>query len=83
MSFTIRVQLFAVARQLAGQESVSVQMPEGATVADLRRELAVQQPPLAGIVAHLNFAVDASYAGESSPITENAEVACIPPVSGG
>lgn len=79
----VQLQLFAVARQLVGSGSVAVQLPEGGTVADLRRALAVQCPELADIVRHVNFAVNAGYASDATPIGENAEVACIPPVSGG
>jgi molybdopterin converting factor small subunit len=81
MKATIKV--FALARQLAGQESLAVDLPPGATVADLRQAIAEQYPALADLVAHALFAVNADYAGDAIPIPAEAELACIPPVSGG
>jgi molybdopterin converting factor small subunit len=81
MKATVRV--FALARQLAGQESLVVDLPPGATVADLRRAMAEQYPTLADLVAHALFAVNAQYAADVTPIPAAADLACIPPVSGG
>jgi molybdopterin converting factor small subunit len=75
--------LFAVAKQFAGRESVEVELEEGATVAMLRKALAAQVPSLAAILPRVMFAVNARYAAESDPIAADAEIACIPPVSGG
>jgi molybdopterin converting factor subunit 1 len=79
----VRVQLFAAARQLAGHEAVDVEVPQGATVGQLRAALAAQVPPLAGLARQMLFAVDAEYAADSRPIPPAADVAAIPPVSGG
>jgi molybdopterin converting factor subunit 1 len=79
----VRVKLFAVARQLAGCEVAAVQLPEGATVAHLREKLTEQYPNLAGLSTHLVFAIDAEYANDDSLVPDSAEIACIPPVSGG
>jgi molybdopterin converting factor small subunit len=81
MKATVRV--FALARQLAGQESLVVDLPSGATVADLRRAIADQYPALAGLVVHTLFAVNTQYAVDDTPIPADADLACIPPVSGG
>ncbi|MCU0874664.1 MAG: MoaD/ThiS family protein [Pirellulaceae bacterium] len=77
------VRVFALARQLAGRESLVVDLPPGATVADLRRAIADQHPALAGLVAQALFAVNADYATDATPISAGADLACIPPVSGG
>ncbi len=77
------VKVFALARQLAGQDSVAVDLPPGATVADVRRAMADQHPALADLVAHALFAINAQYAGDATPIPAAADLACIPPVSGG
>ena len=79
----ISIQLFAVAKELAGCEAVEVELPKGATVADLRQALVAGAPALAGILGQLKFAVDEEYAAEQAPLREGAKVACIPPVSGG
>jgi molybdopterin synthase sulfur carrier subunit len=80
---TVRVQLFAVARQLAGADAVDVPLSPGATVADLRRDLATRFPALAALAGRVLFAVNAEYADDQTRIPPDAEVACIPPVSGG
>ena len=43
----LRVRLFARARDLAGADHVAVELPAGATVADLRARLVAQYPRLA------------------------------------
>jgi len=79
----VRVRLFAVAKQVAGRESVEIDLPEGATIAQLRDQLGARVPLLAGIVGQMMFAVDVQYANDQTPIPPGADVACIPPVSGG
>jgi len=79
----IVVQLFAGARELAGARQVEVELPCPATVAQLRTALEAATPALAPLLQHALFSIDASYASDETPIPENAEVACIPPVSGG
>jgi len=79
----VRVRLFAVAKQVAGRESVEIDLPEGASIAQLRDQLGARVPPLAGIVGQMMFAVDVQYANDQTPIPPGADVACIPPVSGG
>ena len=56
---------------------------QGATVADLRRQLATRVPPLSGLLRHMMFAIDAQYVSADALLPPDAEVACIPPVSGG
>lgn len=79
----ISIQLFAVAKELARCEAVEVELPLGATVADLRQALVAGVPALTGILGQLKFAIDEEYAAEGTPLCEGAKVACIPPVSGG
>ncbi len=79
----IRVRLFALAKQAAGRHSVDVDLPEGATIAQLRCQLGAQMPQLSGLMAQMMFAVNTQYADDDTTIPSNAEVACIPPVSGG
>ena len=79
----VRVQLFAIAKDLAGRSAVDLELPEPATVADLRQALAEAVADLRPIARHLSFAVNADYALDVTKIPFGAEVACIPPVSGG
>lgn len=79
----VRVLLFARARELANCESVSVELPAIATVADLRTLLASQIPALASLLASSAIAVNREFADDSAALRENDEIALIPPVSGG
>ena len=79
----LRIKLFAIARQRLGRDEVEVTLPTSATAADLRRVLAEQFPALANILPHIRIAINSSYAADSTVIPAGAEVALIPPVSGG
>jgi molybdopterin converting factor subunit 1 len=80
---TVTVRLFARARDLAGADALSVELPAGATAADLRRRLAAQCPRLAPLLERSALAVDDEFADEDQPLREGSEIALLPPVSGG
>lgn len=79
----VRVRLFAASRELCGTRAIDLNLADGATIADLRQALAAKAPPLSKIMPQLMFAVGTQYADDKTPLTAGAEVACIPPVSGG
>lgn len=79
----IQVRLFAVAKELSGQDAVVVELPEGSSVSHLRKQLALQVPALAAVLPGVLFAVGTDYAGDDAVLASGDEVACIPPVSGG
>ena len=79
----VHVRLFAIARQLAHQDDLEVDLPDSATLGDLRATLGRLFPPLAPVLPLVLFALNTEYADDNTPIPANSEVACIPPVSGG
>jgi molybdopterin converting factor subunit 1 len=79
----INVKLFAAARELAGSDSVEIDLPAGATIASLREELMERLPRAGEILSRSLFAIDCEYAADDTTVQQHAEVACIPPVSGG
>ncbi|MCC7420493.1 MAG: MoaD/ThiS family protein [Planctomycetaceae bacterium] len=79
----IAVKLFARARDLAGTESMTVDIPAEGTVASLRGAMREVCPALAPLTPHLFVAINAQYAGDTVTIRPSDEVACFPPVSGG
>ncbi len=79
----VQVMLFAAARQSVGDDVIEVRLQDSATVRDLRCRIVQQFPSLAPWEPHLLFAVDQQFATDDRPLTENAEIACFPPVSGG
>jgi molybdopterin converting factor subunit 1 len=79
----VTVRLFALARQRAGRAEVSLELPEPATVADLRQALGAAFPDLAPLLPAVRIAVAAEYADDDQEIRPGVELAVIPPVSGG
>jgi molybdopterin converting factor subunit 1 len=79
----VRVKLFAAARQQVGREVVHVELPDSATVADLRARLAAEFPALQSDASLLLVAVNHQYATDDVLLTADAEIAGFPPVSGG
>ncbi len=77
------MKLFAAAREAAGAGEVAIDVPDAATVADLERALVAQLPNLAGIVSHARWAVNMAFVAKDAKISPDAEIALIPPVSGG
>jgi molybdopterin converting factor subunit 1 len=77
------VKLFAIAKQLAGTETVCCELTEPATVKELRAAILEQYPALTDVIEHVLFAIDTEYADDHATIRQGAEIACIPPVSGG
>jgi len=79
----VAVRLFARARDLACLDVLEVVLPDGATVADLRRAVAKITPALADLLARSALAINEEFADDDVVIPPKAEVALIPPVSGG
>ena len=80
---TVTVHLFAGARDAVGRPTVTVDLPDGATVGGLRSVVAAQFPALAAVLARSAVAVNQEYAEDAGVISPGDEVAVIPPVSGG
>ncbi len=77
------VHLFARARDLAGTGCLRVLLSEHATVAELRRRLKEAAPALGGLLEHCAVAVNNEWADDATMLSPDAEVALLPPVSGG
>jgi molybdopterin converting factor subunit 1 len=79
----MRVLFFARARDLAGVAAINITMPAGTTVGDLRRRLTADYPRLAGLLPDCAIAVDEEFADDDRGVSADAEIAVLPPVSGG
>src|SRR3954447_12066357 len=75
-SVVVTVRLFAGLRERAGSDRVQVELPDGARVSDLLAAMDVA--PRSCVVA-----INREYADEAAPVSEDDEVALMPPVSGG
>lgn len=81
MQFCVR--LFARARDVVGQDVALVDLPPGATVADLRRSLGADYPQLKSLLERSALAINNEFVGESIEVIPGSEIALLPPVSGG
>jgi molybdopterin synthase catalytic subunit len=82
----VRARLYALFREAAGTDSLSVAVPAGSTVRDLWGYAQAAYPGLeraAGLVASTAFAVNDTWARPDQPLHDGDEVAFLPPVSGG
>jgi MoaE-MoaD fusion protein len=79
----IRVVAFATAAEALGGGEREVDLAAGATVGDLRSTLEGAHPALVPLWPRLAVAVDGRLAPPEAPLAEGAEVALLPPVSGG
>jgi molybdopterin converting factor subunit 1 len=79
----MNVLLFARARDLIGADRIDVEIPEPATVGALRQALIQRYPNLAGLMEKSAFAINDEFGEDGTQIPAGAEVALLPPVSGG
>ena len=79
---TVLVLLVARYREAAKASSVEVEVPPGATLADVWSQLRVRIPGLSRDERPL-FSCDRVYAREDRAIAGDEEIAVFPPVSGG
>ena len=83
MTVDIHVVAFATAADALGGGERDVTLPDGATVADLRRLLEEAHPALVPHWPRLAVAIDGRLVGAEAELPDGCEVALLPPVSGG
>lgn len=79
----VSILFFASLKERAGTARTTLQLPVGATVADLKRTLAEQLPGLAGTLSNTVVSINQEFAFDGDTLPDGAEVAIFPPVSGG
>jgi molybdopterin converting factor subunit 1 len=79
----VSLLLFASLREAVGERMLSLELDDGATVADLKERLARDYPRLGPILPRVVCAIDDEYVAFEERLRDGAEVALIPPVSGG
>ena len=77
----VRVLPFGILKESLGSDPFALDLPGGATVADLVARLGVQAPAVESL--GIAVSVNAEYADRSQVLRENDEVGLLPPVSGG
>jgi molybdopterin synthase catalytic subunit len=79
----VRTLFFATYRDLAGTDELAVELPAGARVADLVRQLRTGGTALSSLPEMPVVAVNMDYAPAATALRDGDEVALIPPVAGG
>jgi molybdopterin converting factor subunit 1 len=79
----VKLLFFASSRSITGDKELTWDIPENATVGDMKKELGLQYPKLVGMENILSIAVNAEYVDDSIVLSDGDEIAFIPPVSGG
>jgi molybdopterin synthase catalytic subunit len=79
----VNVRLFAGLREAVGAREVTIEIPEDASVAELKARLGSAYPAVQPMLERAVCAIDDEYVATDERVREGAEVALIPPVSGG
>jgi molybdopterin converting factor subunit 1 len=79
---TIRVLAFGVVREIFDNISIEIKLDSGFDVRRLKSALEERFPRLQKLGSYM-IAVNKEYAGDELQLSEQDEVAIIPPVSGG
>ena len=83
----LTILLFAtlkdIDKDIAPDGQLAVEVPDGARVADVWEAAIARAPQLQKWRNHARMAVNQSYAGDDEIVPDGAEIALIPPVSGG
>jgi len=79
----VRVLFFGTLKDVAGKSSDMADLEEGASVADVLAHYQAHFPCLKELLPSLALAVNQEYAGPSTKLKDDDEIALLPPVSGG
>ncbi len=79
----VTVRLFALIREKAGTDSLSLDLPAGADVKQAVEAIRHRHPALEPYLDNLRFSLDMDFVEAETTLHEGDEVVLIPPVSGG
>jgi MoaE-MoaD fusion protein len=79
----VTVLFFATIRELTGTRQTSLELPDGARVADAKTKLIEKYPSIELAMDTTVIAVNREFAPDEDILPEGAEIAIFPPVSGG
>ncbi|MCR9288436.1 MoaD/ThiS family protein [Saprospiraceae bacterium] len=78
----LNILTFGIAKDITGNQTFEMHLPEGATTGDLKTALNQQFPDFEKLTS-LAIAVNNTYTRDNLILNESDEIALIPPVSGG
>lgn len=79
----VRIQFFSFLRTSAGQNELTLELPAGATIADLLAQLSERQPRLRDVEQTVLIAIGVEFAGHDAMLHEGDVVSLMPPLQGG
>jgi len=79
----IRVRLFAALREAVGHQEMEVELEPGTTAGELLDSLVAEHSKLVRYKDVIQVVINQDFAERDTPITDDDEVALLPPVSGG
>jgi molybdopterin converting factor subunit 1 len=79
----LTLRYFAALRELIGREQEQVELPDGATIADLRASLTARYAASDAVLARCVAARNRVYAADETVLAAGDEVVFIPPMAGG
>ena len=82
-SIHVTVKLFAAYQEAYGVPELALELPVGATVAEVRDRLMQEHPELERWRNLTRFGVNLQFVEPNTPLQAGDEVVLIPPVSGG
>ena len=83
MMMTVRVQFWSYFKDLAGSAEIAATLADGATIADLLKDVYTRFPKLAAAEKSTLIAVGVDYQPRNHRLQDGDEVSLFPPVSGG
>jgi molybdopterin converting factor subunit 1 len=79
----VRVQFFAQLRDLIGMRELELELPDGATVRDLLKELYAKRPALRAHDKSILIGAGLEFVDRNYKLNPGEEIAIMPPVQGG
>jgi molybdopterin converting factor small subunit len=79
----VTIYLFSTIRAIIGKKELSIKLPKGATVLDLKMELARSYPLAESALLSMLTSVNRVFSEDATELPDQAEVAFFPHVSGG
>ena len=80
---TVQLLFFAQARERAGSGQATLDLPAGSRVRDALAKVGERWPELVELMPHLAVAMNQKLVGGEEAVVDGAELALLPPVSGG
>ncbi|ETX05113.1 MoaD/ThiS family protein [Candidatus Entotheonella palauensis] len=79
----IQIKLFALLREIAGTDTVALEVPEAANAGQALHKLSQQHPALQPYLENVRLALKMDFVDAAAHLEEGDELHLIPPVSGG